>query len=86
MGAIKDICLSECLALLLISSLPPCRFTCILTNRGPFHVSVQDKHIKNMSCGEVGPHAKQAENSSAEHSLKLFLAARGPDPGRDSQC
>lgn len=55
----------EPLSLLLISFLPLCRLTYVPTNRGSFHMYVQHKHIKNMSCGGVGPHAKHVGKSSA---------------------
>lgn len=70
----------EHLTLLLISSLPPCIFTCVPTNRGPFHVCIQDKHIKNLSCGGVRPHAKQAEKSSDPALLEALFSCQGSGP------
>lgn len=59
-----------------------CKFTCVPTNWGPFHVGVQDKHIKNMSCGGVRPHAKQAEMSSTQALLDALFSCQGSGPGK----
>lgn len=70
----------ELLPLLLISSLPRCRLTCVPTNQRSFHVYIQDKHIKNMSCGGVGPHAKHAGKSSAQALLEALFSCQESGP------